>query len=179
MRPTLCVLTLLACAAPAAAQDHSMRGMSMSSPLHEPGQSAFAAIQEVVAQLEADPNTEWSRVNIERLRQHLIDMDEVTMHAAVRVEQIRGGERYTVTGANRTLQAIQNMVIGHANAMGAAEHWTMTAVPIPQGAVVTVMAREPADLVRIHALGLIGMIAEGAHHQPHHWMLARGDNPHG
>jgi hypothetical protein len=41
----------------------------------QPGQSAFAAIQEIVAMLEADPKTDWSRVNIEALRQHLIDMD--------------------------------------------------------------------------------------------------------
>src|SRR5665213_2414926 len=43
----------------------------------QPGQSAFAAIQEIVAILEADPKTDWSRVNIEALRQHLIDMDNV------------------------------------------------------------------------------------------------------
>ncbi|MCC2098329.1 MAG: hypothetical protein KDJ29_15640, partial [Hyphomicrobiales bacterium] len=41
----------------------------------QPGQSAFAAIQEIVEILEADRSTDWSKVNIPALRQHLIDMD--------------------------------------------------------------------------------------------------------
>src|SRR5438270_319404 len=40
----------------------------------EPGQSAFAAIQEIVQILEGDSRTDWTKVNIEALRQHLIDM---------------------------------------------------------------------------------------------------------
>ena len=49
-----------------------------------PGQDVFGAIQEVVRILEADPATEWSKVNISALRQHLIDMNEVTVHAAAK-----------------------------------------------------------------------------------------------
>ena len=43
-----------------------------------PGQEAFGTIQEIVRMLEADPATDWSKVNIGALREHLIDMDEVT-----------------------------------------------------------------------------------------------------
>ena len=43
-----------------------------------PGQDAFGAIQEIVRILEADPKTDWSKVNLEALRQHLIDMKDVT-----------------------------------------------------------------------------------------------------
>ena len=46
-----------------------------------PGQEAFGTIQEIVRILEADPATDWSKVNIGALREHLIDMDEVTMRA--------------------------------------------------------------------------------------------------
>ncbi len=46
-----------------------------------PGQDAFGAIQEIVRILEADPKTDWSKVNLEALRQHLIDMSEVTLKA--------------------------------------------------------------------------------------------------
>src|SRR5437879_13280128 len=42
-----------------------------------PGQDAFGAIQEIVQMLEADPKTDWSKVDLEGLRQHLIDMNEV------------------------------------------------------------------------------------------------------
>jgi len=41
-----------------------------------PGQDAFGAIQEIVQILDADPKTDWSKVDLEALRQHLIDMDE-------------------------------------------------------------------------------------------------------
>ena len=47
-----------------------------------PGQDAFGAIQEIVRILDADPTTDWSKVDIGALREHLIDMNEVTLHAA-------------------------------------------------------------------------------------------------
>ena len=66
----------------------------------QPGQGAFAAIQEIVDILEADPRTDWSKVDIGALRQHLEDMDNVTLHAQVRSTPIGGGlTRATLTGA--------------------------------------------------------------------------------
>ena len=46
-----------------------------------PGQDAFGAIQEIVGILEADPRTDWSKINLAALREHLIDMSEVTLKA--------------------------------------------------------------------------------------------------
>lgn len=182
MKRVLIASVLLAgFAATALAQDHSTMdhaAMARGSSLTQPGQSAFAAIQEVTERLSADPNTDWSRVNIEALREHLIDMDEVTLRATIRAENINGGVRYSVTGEGRTREAIQRMILGHASSMGDAEHWTMTAQRSNDGAVVTVMAKQASDLPRIRALGLIGMMSEGAHHQSHHWMLATGERPH-
>jgi len=172
---------LASIAATALAQDHSTMdhaAMARGPGLSQPGQSAFAAVQEVTERLSADPNTDWSRINIDALREHLIDMDEVTLRAQIRAEPISGGARYTVTGEGRTREAIQRMVLGHATSMGDAEHWTMTAERTATGAVVTVMAKQASDLPRIRALGLIGMMSEGAHHQAHHWMLATGERPH-
>ena len=54
-----------------------------------PGQEAFGTIQEIVRILEADPATDWSKVNIAALREHLIDMDEVTMRADARERRAR------------------------------------------------------------------------------------------
>src|SRR6516165_7172350 len=55
---------------------HDMMGMhgGMSGQPVLAGQDAFGAIQEVVQILEADPTTDWSKVNIDALRQHLVDM---------------------------------------------------------------------------------------------------------
>ncbi|MFW1924327.1 hypothetical protein ACG90D_19965, partial [Acinetobacter geminorum] len=60
----------------------------------QPGQDAFAAIQEIVQILEADPRTDWSKVNIDALREHLVDMSNVTLSAQVKTEPLEGGIRY-------------------------------------------------------------------------------------
>ena len=59
---------------------HSMPGAIGSLPT-QPGQGAFGAVQEIVGMLEADPTTDWSKVNLDALREHLIDMNEVALHA--------------------------------------------------------------------------------------------------
>ena len=48
---------------------HAIPGVRSNAPqqsgaAREPGQAAFAAIQEIVALLDADPSTDWSKVNI-------------------------------------------------------------------------------------------------------------------
>ena len=55
----------------------------------EAGQGAFAAIQEIVAILEADPDTDWSKVDIDALRQHLVDMNAVTLRRRWRARRSR------------------------------------------------------------------------------------------
>ena len=146
--------------------------MARSAGLQESGQSAFGAITEIVNRLDADSRTDWSHVDIDALRQHLIDMNEVTLNADIRAESAGNGMRYLVTGNGRTRDAIQRMVIGHARSMGDAAHWTLTAVQTADGAIVTATPKQSGDLARIRALGLLGMMAEGSHHQTHHWMLA-------
>src|SRR5258706_135095 len=78
-----------------------------------PGQDAFGAIQEIVGMLHADPQTDWSRVDLERLRQHLIDMNDVTLKAAAAATPIDGGVAIAVTGSGRTVEAIRRMVPAH------------------------------------------------------------------
>jgi hypothetical protein len=36
-----------------------------------------------------------------------------------------------------------------------------------------------ADVAKMRALGFIGVMTHGMHHQEHHMMLARGEHPHG
>ena len=68
--------------------DHQMQynagtGMQAAETPKEPGQGAFAAIQEIVSLLVANPETDWSKVDIPALRAHLVDMNNVTLHARV------------------------------------------------------------------------------------------------
>ena len=144
----------------------------------QPGQSAFAAIQEVVAILEADPKTDWSRVNIEALREHLIDMDNVTLHAAVALEPMDSGARFAVTGIGPVRDSIRRMVAAHAATMSGTGGWIFVAAEIPDGAVLTVTAGNPAEIAKLRALGFIGIMTRGMHHQMHHLMIASGENPH-
>lgn len=146
--------------------------------LREPGQSAFAAVQEIVALLEADPKTDWGQVNIEALRQHLIDMDNVTLRARVDVEPVDGGARFVVTGGPDVAGSIGRMVKAHAATMNGVGGWRMSAEDRPGGAAITVASPRPADAARMRALGFIGIMTRGMHHQQHHLMLARGIDPH-
>jgi hypothetical protein len=141
----------------------------------QPGQAAFAAIQEIVALLEADPTTDWAKVDIEALRRHLIDMDAVTLHAAVSSEAVEGGLRFTVNGEGPVRDSIRRMVAAHAAAMSGA--WRFTAAETPAGATLTVLVPE-ADRAKLRGLGFLGVMTRGMHHQAHHLMLARGGDPH-
>src|SRR5579859_1745995 len=142
-----------------------------------PGQDAFGAIQEIVGILEADPKTDWSKVNIEALRQHLIDMNNVTLAAEVASSPIEGGMRYTVTGAGAVQESIRRMVTAHAATMDGVDGWHFEAATTDGGAVLTV--RPPAkDMEKLRGLGFIGVLTRGMRHQMHHLMIARGENPH-
>src|SRR6185437_673329 len=81
--------------------NHSARHAGTTPTL--PGQDAFGAIQEIVQILDADPKTDWSKVDLEALRQHLIDMNEVTLKAEAAPKQIDGGLEIVVTGSGRTI----------------------------------------------------------------------------
>lgn len=59
--------------------------------------------------------------------------------------------------------------------MDGVEGWTMQAAEIPGGAALVVTGANPD---RIRALGFIGVMTVGMHHQAHHFVLAAGQNPH-
>jgi hypothetical protein len=142
-----------------------------------PGQDAFGAIQEVVRILEADPATDWSKVDLERLRQHLIDMNEVTLRSEVKATIVPAGLTMDVTGSGRTEQAIRRMVVPHTVELNSMPQWSAGTEEIPGGLRLTVVAKNPDDaqtIARIRGLGFIGLLVQGSHHQPHHLAMAKG-----
>ena len=168
-----------------ATMDHSMHAAAMAecTPLPTlPGQAAFGALGEVVRLLKADPKTDWSRVNIEALRQHLIDMDEVTMRARATQRSVAGGVDITVAGTGRTAAAIKRMVVSHAHALGETPDYVATAQETADGARLTVTAKDLGNtqvVARIRGLGFAGLMTEGDHHAVHHLAIARGESvPH-
>jgi hypothetical protein len=140
-----------------------------------PGQDAFGAIQEIVRILEADPKTDWSKVDLESLRQHLIDMNEVTLKADAAAKPVDGGLEIAVTGADRTFAAIRRMLPAHAHEIDGLNGWSTKTDSLPNGELLIVTSNDPKEIAHIRGLGFIGLLASGAHHQPHHLAMAKGE----
>jgi len=142
-----------------------------------PGQDAFGAIAEVVRILDADPATDWGKVDLERLRQHLIDMNEVVLRSVVKPTPVPGGLTMEITGTGRTERAIRAMVVPHAVELDRMPSLAARTEPVAGGIRLTVVAKKPDDakvVARIRGLGFAGLLTEGAHHQPHHLAMAKG-----
>lgn len=144
----------------------------------EPGQGAFAAIAEIVALLTADPSTDWSKVNIAALREHLVDMDQLTLNAQVEAKMSDDMVQFQVTGTDRAYAAIQVMVPAHANELSKSTEWKMQSELTNAGAILTVSSDDRGEIAKIAALGFFGIMATGAHHQEHHFMIAIGASVH-
>jgi len=159
--------------------DHSkMMAQSAGKQPTEAGQSAFAAIAEIVTLLEADPKTDWSKVDIEALRQHLIDMNNVTLLANVKESDQGNVVEFQVTGTGLVTDSIRRMVMAHVMTMNGVDGWNYAAREIEGGASLTVTPPNAASNAKLIGLGFIGIMVSGMHHQQHHWMIAKGQNPH-
>jgi hypothetical protein len=143
-----------------------------------PGQDAFGAIQEIVHILEADPKTDWSKIDLAALREHLIDMSEVTLKATSVETKIDKGVQIDVTGSGRTLAAIQRMLPAHARELNGLSDWRSNTEALANGIRLTVISHTAAEIAHIHGLGFIGLMVSGSHHQPHHLAMARGEHLH-
>lgn len=175
MRFITLTLSLLL-AGPALSQHSHADGQHMMDATgpEEPGQSAFAALAEIVTILRNDPETDWTSVDIAALRRHLVDMDLLTTDAEVTTTPRPDGARFEIRGDDRTLDAIRAMVPAHAPFLAAETGWSVSTEVLPSGIFLTV----DGDAEEIRALGFFGMMTIGAHHQEHHLMLAKGSAPH-
>lgn len=187
----LVVVALLGGASFAAAQtthsghdhgmDHTMhvQGQSVQGTiLTEPGQGAFAALSEVVRVLEADPDTDWSQVDLAGLRAHLVDMDRVVSDAIVEETALPDGLSAIATGDAATLAALRRMVPAHAAQLAQDDRWTVTAIESENGVELRVVSSDSAVVSRIKGLGFFGLMASQDHHRDHHLMMARGEDAH-
>ena len=189
MKPVLAVAAAILIAAGPALADGSAGSMPADHMHHMApdeaagsvpslaGQDAFAAVQEIVRILEADPRTDWSKVDLDALREHLIDMNEVTLHADARVERVAGGISAAVTGTGRTLVAIRRMVPAQARQIDGLNGWHSRVEERPDGVLLVVTAADPRQAAIIRGLGFIGVMATGSHHQMHHLAMAKGEWP--
>lgn len=146
--------------------------------LTEPGQGAFAALAEVVRVLEADPDTDWTTVDLAGLREHLRDMDRLVSHAVVTTETLPDGLRMRITGDDATIRTVQRMVPAHARQLADDERWAVAGTKNATGADLVVTSDDPSVVARIRGLGFFGLMASQDHHREHHLMMARGASAH-
>ena len=52
--------------------------------------------------------------------------------------------------------------------------WNAKSDELPNGVKLTVTANEEQPLTKLKALGFMGIMVQGGHHQPHHLMIAMG-----
>lgn len=140
----------------------------------EAGQSSFAAIAEIVNILSSNPDTDWSKVNINALREHLLDMNNLMIGANVKEVAIDNGMRFEVTGEANVLGAIKRMVPAHSKELNKMKEYDVSTKNIDGGIAMTVTTNNEATTHKIKGLGFFGLMATGSHHQPHHLMMATG-----
>jgi hypothetical protein len=183
MRHVCCLAVIALSIAPSvraqdhATMDHSRMGGSRDSLMPTlPGQDAYGAIGEVVRLLQNDPATEWTKVNLETLRQHLIDMNGVTLRSSVRQSIVPGGLEMVVTGDSSVQDAIRRMTGAHAPALRALG-LAAVSTPVPGGSRFTVTVADTTNaalLAKVRGLGFIGLMTLGNHHAAHHLAIASG-----
>jgi len=176
-------LTVAAMVGPARAQsaravDHSTHAGGGSTSAIPAGQAAYATMAAIVAMLEADSTTDWSKVNIEALRQHLVVMNDVTLRAHARQTNVPGGAAMEVTGDGHVAESIRTMLRNHSTMLATMGPYRTSVDDIAGGVRWIVTAADRNDVrtvAKIRGLGFAGLLTLGDHHTPHHIALARGE----
>ncbi len=170
-------------AAPLVAQEHAhtpgmLHPAAAGQLPTQGGQAAFTAMSEIVAMLQADANTDWSKVNIERLRLHLVDMDLVALRSRVVATPLAGGAQFIVRGTGDVIAAIKRLTGAHATMVMNLDGPRVVRAELADGVRLVVTAADTSDagaVAKLRGLGFIGLMVTGDHHAAHHLALARGD----
>ncbi len=144
----------------------------------EGGQSAFAALSEIVGLLENNPDTDWQHVNIDALRDHLVDMNRLVLSSRAQSVVSDSVVQFTVVaepeGNSATVDAMHRMVPAHAAYIEQSRGWSIDTQLGEHGAVLDITVENEADALRLKALGFYGFMSLDSHHQAHHYQMALG-----
>lgn len=142
--------------------------------------AALAALADLVARLEADPATDWRRVDLEAARRHLADLERVTLRAEVAAEDVPGGVVLRVGGEDpATVAAIQRLLPERAARLGQARRWRVATAALARGLQVEIRSLDPREAGRIRALGLTGLLVAVPLDDAYLLGVARGEPPAG
>ena len=92
-----------------------MGHMTPTHPLKEAGNDVFGTLQEAITALNNDPTTDWRQVDVEKLRQHLLDMGDMTINVDIvsRQDIPAGLEVVIAPTTARAKQALQRALAAH------------------------------------------------------------------
>lgn len=168
---------------PALSQERSghtthVEGARDTQVLREPGQGAFAALSEVLARLEGDPDADWSSVTIGALRDHLVDMNRLVMATRAEETWLPNGLSIRITAEGEAMEALRRMVPAHAAELAGDTRWRISATDGAGEVRLVATSEDPRIVAKIRALGFYGLMASQDHHREHHWSIARGSGHH-
>jgi len=166
-----------------AAEKHSGHtpGMSHSAVTNngvqpqEGGQATFAALIEIVSMLEQDAETDWSNVDIDGLRSHLLDMNHLILDTEAMTSFLGDNQiRFEIRGTAASIPSIHRMVPAHSRFIEQSRGWTIQPELNDDGATLTIIVEDTTSLNRLDALGFYGFMSLDSHHQAHHYQMAIG-----
>lgn len=91
---------------------------------------------------------------------------------------ITGGARFEIDLASPGGQAAARMVPAHGPVLATETGWQSIVERQADQIIWTVAASSHIHARQIRALGFHGLMATGAHHQSHHFAIARGEISH-
>lgn len=144
----------------------------------ERGDASFTAIAEIVQLLRQDPDTDWSRVDIDGLRTHLVDMTELIRGARVETTALPDGLQMRVSVTDRAGESASRMVPAHGPVLATETGWVSHVNSEESRISWTVTDPTGADTAQIQALGFFGLMTIGDHHRAHHIAIAKGHSGH-
>ncbi len=159
-----------------AVHNHASHSNSRNTPLQH-GQATFAALIEIVALLESDPETDWRNVDIDALREHLLDMNRLMLDTTASKSILAETRiRFEIHGTLAAVPSIHRMTTAHARFISRSRGWSVEPVLNDRGAILTITADHPATVDRLYALGFYGFMSLDSHHQAHHYQMATGQS---
>jgi len=103
----------------------------------------------------------------------------MTLNVNVTQTRIDNGFKAVVTPTtSRAVRSVAKVLSAHPAQMKVETGWDMQVQNNNGVFTLTVTTNNVKDVAKIRGLGYIGVMAYGDHHQPHHWAMASGDNPH-
>jgi len=162
------------------AMHHQQMIKSTESNLTQAGNDVFATIQEVIVRLNNNPDTDWAKVDIEALRQHLLDMNDMAVNVEVlKQKTLINGLRLAIQGTTaRAEKTLVRVFKEHPIYLKRETGWNMKVERYGKQFIVTTTTEKPEQVQKIIALNYIGLMAYGKHHQVHHWGMSTGQNLH-